>query len=128
MNKKINVIGATNNFGLGPVGKLSSIVTATKDLYNWYACGNEFDLEIFEESIFVDKLFSKEKDKIKEFVADNNIVYAIIVLDVELASILLEIGVKVIFIDSLPFMWTQADIDEVLLTLNSTVDCAQKCV
>lgn len=128
MNKKINVIGATNNFGLGPVGKLSSIVTATKDLYNWYACGNEFDLEIFEEAIFVDKLFSKEKDKIKKFVADNNIVYAIIVLDVELASILLEIGVKVIFIDSLPFMWTQADIDEGLLPLNSTVYCAQKCV
>ena len=39
----------------------------------------------------------------------------------------MNLNVKVIFVDSLPFMWTQADIDEGLLPLDATVYCAQKC-
>ena len=53
--KKINVIIGTNNFGLGPVGKVSSIVNNSLNEINWYACGNEFDLNIFKLS--ASKLF-----------------------------------------------------------------------
>ena len=31
--KKINVIIGTNNFGLGPVGKVSSIINFSKSIY-----------------------------------------------------------------------------------------------
>lgn len=124
---KRNIIIGTNNFGLGPVGKVSSIVTGLSDEYSFFACGNEFDLNIFNNGIFKDTLFSKDKEKISNFVEKYNIDYAIVVLDVELATILMNLNVKVIFVDSLPFMWTQADIDEGLLPLDATVYCAQKC-
>ena len=124
---KRNIIIGTNNFGLGPVGKVSSIITNLSDEYIFFACGNEFDLNIFNDGIFKDTLFSKDKDKISNFVEKNKIKYAIVVLDVELATILMDLNVKVIFVDSLPFMWTQADIDEGLLPLDATVYCAQKC-
>ena len=124
---KRNIIIGTNNFGLGPVGKVSSIVTGLSDEYNFFACGNEFDLNIFNNGIFKDTLFSKDKEKIANFIKKHKINYAIVVLDVELATILMNLNVKVIFVDSLPFMWTQADIDEGLLPLDATVYCAQKC-
>ena len=124
---KKNIIIGTNNFGLGPVGKVSSIVTGLSDEYNFYACGNEFDLNIFKDGMFKDTLFSKDKEKIANFIKKHKINYAIVVLDVELATILMNLNVKVIFVDSLPFMWTQADIDEGLLPLDATVYCAQKC-
>ena len=124
---KRNIIIGTNNFGLGPVGKVSSIVTGLSDEYNFFACGNEFDVNIFKDGMFKDKLFSKDKEKIAEFIKKHTINYAIVVLDVELATILMNLNVKVIFVDSLPFMWTQADIDEGLLPLDATVYCAQKC-
>ena len=124
---KRNIIIGTNNFGLGPVGKVSSIVTGLSDEYNFFACGNEFDLNIFNNGIFKDTLFSKDKEKIANFIKKHKINYAVVVLDVELATILMNLNVKVIFVDSLPFMWTQADIDEGLLPLDATVYCAQKC-
>lgn len=124
---KKNIIVGTNNFGLGPVGKVSSIVTSLTDEYNFFACGNEFDLNIFDDKIFKNSLFSKDKEKIANFIKEYNIKYAIVVLDVELATILMDLNVKVIFVDSLPFMWTQADIDEGLLPLEATIYCAQKC-
>ncbi len=124
---KRNIIIGTNNFGLGPVGKVSSIVTGLSDEYSFFACGNEFDLNIFKDGMFKDTLFSKDKEKIANFIKKHKINYAIVVLDVELATILMDLNVKVIFVDSLPFMWTQADIDEGLLPLDATVYCAQKC-
>ena len=126
--KKINVIIGTNNFGLGPVGKVSSIVNNSLNEINWYACGNEFDLSIFKKDTFKEVLFTKDKEKIKEFVKKNSISFGVSVLDVTLARILMELGVKVIFVDSLPFMWTQADIDEGLLPLDADYYCAQKCI
>ena len=125
---KENIIVGTNNFGLGPVGKISSIVNGLSSKYNWFACGNEFDLNIFENKIFKDKLFSKDINEISKFVKKYQIKYAIVVLDVELANILMKLNVKIIFVDSLPFMWRQADIDEGLLPLSATVYCAQKCI
>lgn len=124
---KKNIIVGTNNFGLGPVGKLSSIVISLSDKYNFYACGNSFDLNIFNKGVFKDVLFSNDKRLISKYIETNKIQYAIVVLDVSLATILMELNVKVIFVDSLPFMWTEADIQEGLLPLNATVYCAQKC-
>ena len=128
MKNKINVIIGTNNFGLGPVGKVSSIVNNSLDEINWYACGNEFDLNIFKKDTFKGTLFTKDKEKIEKYIKENNISYGVVVLDVELTKILMSLNVKVLFVDSLPFMWTQADIDEGLLPLDVDYYCAQKCI
>ena len=123
----INVACATNNFGLGPVGKLSNIVSTGKN-FNWFAIGNQFDTNIFENNSLKGCLWSKDEKEIEDFVTKNNIKYAVVVLDAELVFIFMKLGVKVVFVDSLPFMWTQADIDENLLPLNVDVYCAQKCI
>ena len=68
----INIICATNNFGLGPVGKICSIVNAGKD-YNWYAVGNKFDTSIFNRGAIKDCLWSKDKNEINQYVEKNNI-------------------------------------------------------
>lgn len=123
----MNVICATNNFGLGPVGKLSSIVNAGIDI-NWYACGEKFDLGIFNEGIFKEECWSKEKDVVKKFVEKNKIALAVVVLDASIANILMDLNVKVVFVDSLPFMWTEADAEAGIIPFNVDVYMAQKCV
>lgn len=121
----MNVICATNNFGLGPAGTISSIVNGTNDI-NWYCCGNIFDLSVFKENIFKGYCWSKNKEEICEFVKNNKIELAVVVLDGDIANLLLEIGLKVIFIDCIPFIWTDVEIEEGFLPLKSTVYCAQK--
>ena len=61
---KRNIIIGTNNFGLGPVGKVSSIVSGLSNEYNFFACGNEFDLNIFKDDMFKIRYFQKIKRKL----------------------------------------------------------------
>lgn len=49
---KDKIVAVTSNFGLGPVGKLSSIINASGNEFEWYALGQEFDTEIFEKNKF----------------------------------------------------------------------------
>ncbi|MCL2859555.1 MAG: hypothetical protein FWF46_03075 [Oscillospiraceae bacterium] len=123
----MNVICTTNNFGLGPVGKLSSIVNSMPKV-NWYGCGEKFDLNIFNKDMLKDCCWTKDTEVIKLFVEKNNIKIAVVVLDASIANILLRLGVKVIFVDSLPFMWTKADAKEGLIPFDVDVYCAQKCI
>lgn len=126
--KKEGILICTVNFGLGPVGKVASIVYNLKDKFDFYACGNKFDLSIFKDDMFKDYLFSRKKEELKKFIDKYNIKYAISVLDGELLNTLQELNVKVLFVDSLPFMWTQADVDEGLIPINADFYCAQKCI
>ncbi len=123
----MNVLGCAVSFGLGPSGKLSSIISKSLETSNdikWYASGDELDLDIFEENIFKDICWTKDMNEIKKFIEKNNIELAIDVLDPEMAIILKEIGINVFYIDSLPFMWTEAD----LIPFNVDIYFAQKCV
>lgn len=124
--KKANLLVATSCFGLGPVGKLNAIIEYSKDKFNWYASGEKFDISIFSESIFKDCCFSLDKQEILEFVKRYDIKYAIVVLKNKMARILKDLGIKVVYIDSLPFMWSQKDADEGKIPYNVDVYCAQK--
>ena len=124
-NKKENILVATSCFGLGPVGKLNTIIESAIDKYNWYASGEEFDIGIFKRNMFKDTCFTLDKDKIQEFVNKYNIKYAIVVLKNKMARLLKEIGVKVVYIDSLPFMWTEKDAEEGKVPYKVDVYCAQ---
>ena len=123
----MNVIASAVKFGLGPVGKLSSVINAVNDRTNdikWYACGDEIDSGIFNNDIFEKSCWSKNEIILKKFIEDNNIQLAVVVLDPDIAIILEELGVKVFYIDSLPFLWTDSDI----VPFDVTKYFAQKCV
>ena len=125
-SKKENILVATSCFGLGPVGKLNTIIECAKDKYNWYASGEQFDIGIFKSNIFRDCCFTLDKDEIQQFVNKYNIKYAIVVLKNKMARLLKEIGVKVVYVDSLPFMWTEKDAEEGKVPYNVDAYCAQK--
>ena len=116
----MKVLACAVGFGLGPAGKLCSIVCKNK--YEWYACGDELDLSIYKENPYMDFCWSKDKNVLKAFVEKHGIKYAIDVLDPEMAIFLTSIGLQVIYIDSLPFMWTKSDI----IPYNVAYYCAQK--
>ena len=124
----MNVLACASNFGLGPTGKLASIVSKSlsimKDDIKWYASGDKIDTAIFEKDIFVEKCWSRDEKQIVEFVRKYDIKVAVVILDPDIAIILEKNGVKVFFVDSLPFLWTEADI----VPFESTMYFAQKCV
>lgn len=128
-NKKENILAVTSCFGLGPVGKLSAIVEASKNDFNWYASGEEFDINIFnDKNIFIDKCFTMDKEILKEFLDKYNIKYALVVLKNKMARLLLELGIKVIYVDSLPFMWSMEDANSGKVPYNVDCYCAQKTI
>ena len=125
-DNKENVLAVTSCFGLGPVGKLNAIVDFAKDKYNWYAAGEQFDIGIFSKNIFKETCFTMNKEELKNFVSKYNIKYAIVVLKNKMARILKEIGVRVVYVDSLPFMWSEQDALEGKVPYNVDCYCAQK--
>ncbi len=125
--KKKNILVATSCFGLGPVGKLNSIIETAKEEFNWYASGEKFDFSILDTpNIFKDTCFTLNKDEIREFVEKNNIKYAIVVLKNKMAHILKELNVKVVYVDSLPFMWSEDDANGGKIPYEVDCYCAQK--
>lgn len=124
----MNVLACASGFGLGPTGKLSSIISKaasnSKNNINWYACGDIIDTAIFEKDIFIETCWSREESKIIEFVKKYDIKLAIVVLDPDIAIMLQKNGVDVFFVDSLPFLWTEADV----VPFDVSMYFAQKCV
>lgn len=123
---KTKILAVASAFGLGPVGKLCSIVAASNKKYDWYATGPAFDLQVFRATPFKDVLFSEDEGEIRKFVIENNIKFAVVVLKNKVARFLKSIGVKVLYVDSLPFMWTQADFNAGKVPVNMDFYCAQK--
>ena len=128
-NKKKNILAVASCFGLGPVGKLSAIVEASKNVFNWFASGEEFDINIFnDKNVFIDRCFTMDKDEIKKFIDKYNIKYALVVLKNKMAHLLMELNVKVIYVDSLPFMWSIEDARTGKIPYNVDCYCAQKTI
>ena len=116
----MRILASAVGFGMGPIGKLCTIIENNK--YDWYACGDRISSNIFERCPFLDECWSREERDILEFVNKYSIKYAVVVLDPQVAMILTRIGVKVLYIDSLAFMWNEAD----LIPFDVEIYCAQK--
>lgn len=115
----MNVLGCAVAFGMGPAGKLSSIISDSPDI-NWFLSGDQLELSIFASPM--NYLWTKDPDEISKFINKNNITTAVCVLDMTMARILMSLKVRVIFVDSLPFMWTAND----NLPTEVSVYCAQR--
>lgn len=111
-------------FGLGPTGKLCSIVNACKQI-DWYLCGDEIDEFVFKRDVFKDRLFSRKKSDIKNYIDKYNIKNALVILDGELANLYVKLGLTVIYVDSLPFMWQESDVINGDVPLDVDYYCAQ---
>ena len=102
---------------------------ASKNDFNWFASGEEFDLKIFnDKNIFKDKCFTMDEDILKDFLDKYNIKYALVVLKNKMARLLLKLGVKVIYVDSLPFMWSLEDANSGKVPYDVNCYCAQKTI
>ena len=64
----MNILACASGFGLGPGGKLSSIIEKTSQLCGknicWYACGDFIDTAIFKEDIFLKVCWSRNEENI----------------------------------------------------------------
>lgn len=119
----MHVLAAAIPFGLGPAGKLATLV-GDAPWISWYACGDEFDLSIFEPDAFRGHLWSRDREALREFARTHHIDRAVVILDPPLALLLEEIDIAVVYVDSLPFLWTDAD----LVPTAVTAYCAQLCM
>lgn len=119
----MHVLAAAIPFGLGPAGKLATLVEDAPWI-SWYACGDKFDLSIFEPDAFRGHLWSRDRETLREFARAHHIDRAVVILDPPLAITLEEIGIAVVYVDSLPFLWTDAD----LVPATVTAYCAQLCM
>lgn len=63
---------------------------------------------------------------VREIVRTHRVQAALVVLDGPVAAALAGAGVPTVFVDSLPFMWSEGDRDA--LPLDATVYCAQQCL
>lgn len=63
---------------------------------------------------------------VQEITRTQHVQAALVVLDGPVATALENAGVPTVFVDSLPFMWSEGDRDA--LPLNATVYCAQQCL
>ena len=116
----MRVLTCAVGFGLGPSGKMASIISLSND--EWYACGDRIDVSIYGSSPFVDCCWSRRSEDISLFVHNHRLEIAIVILDPEIASMLVSLGLTVIYIDSIPFIWTKKD----PIPYNVSYYCAQK--
>ena len=58
----MNVVCSAVSYGLGPTGKLCSIINACQNI-NWYLCGDKIDEFVFKNNIFKKRLYTRNKIK-----------------------------------------------------------------
>ncbi|MFH1469113.1 MAG: hypothetical protein ABIO70_32295 [Pseudomonadota bacterium] len=118
----MNVFAGAVPFGMGPVGKLASIIEASTDIA-WTPCGDPFPLTVFSQASFGTPCWSREPAVLEAFAERHDIGLAVVVLDPDLAEVLERVGVSVVYVDSLPFLWTPED----PLPRAVSAYCAQLC-
>lgn len=131
----VAVAGA--EFGWGSSGKLSAVLAALRErsprplrfvglasglgrpLLAQHAVDRWYDLPVGAPA-------GESADAVAEVVRAERIDAAVVVLDGPAAMALEAAGVPTVFVDSLPFLWTEGDLAE--LPLEVSVYCAQQCV
>ncbi|MEU3910181.1 hydroxymethylcytosylglucuronate/cytosylglucuronate synthase [Streptomyces sp. NPDC029721] len=129
----VALVGA--EFGWGSSGKLSAVLSALRDRsappLRFVGMGSGLGRPLLAEHP-VDAWYDLPDDPgragpwVAEFVRSQGVRAAVVVLDGAAARALLAAGVPTVFVDSLPFLWSEGD--RAALPLDATVYCAQKSV
>lgn len=129
----VALVGA--EFGWGSSGKLSAVLSALRDRpappLRFVGLASGLGRPLLAEHA-VDAWHDLPDDPgrlapaVREFVRSQGVRAAVVVLDGAAATALLAAGVPTVFVDSLPFLWSEGD--RAALPLDATVYCAQKSV
>ncbi|MFD9595287.1 hydroxymethylcytosylglucuronate/cytosylglucuronate synthase [Kitasatospora sp. NPDC059973] len=129
----VALVGA--EFGWGSSGKLSAVLSALRDRptppLRFVGLASGLGRPLLAEHA-VDAWHDLPADPgrlapaVEEFVRSQGVRAAVVVLDGAAATALLAAGVPTVFVDSLPFLWSEGD--RAALPLDATVYCAQKSV
>ncbi|KJK57846.1 hydroxymethylcytosylglucuronate/cytosylglucuronate synthase [Saccharothrix sp. ST-888] len=127
----VAVAGA--EFGWGSSGKLSAILSALQERSSvplrFVGLASGLGRPLLSAHS-VDRWYDLPADgapgAIREIVRSERVRAAVVVLDGRTATALEAAGVPTVFVDSLPFLWTEGD--RAALPLDAAVYCAQKCV
>ncbi|MFI7357967.1 hydroxymethylcytosylglucuronate/cytosylglucuronate synthase [Streptomyces avidinii] len=129
----VALVGA--EFGWGSSGKLSAVLSALRDRstppLRFVGMASGLGRPLLAEHA-VDSWYDLPDDPgrlapaVGEFVRSQRVRAAVVVLDGAAATALLAVGVPTVFVDSLPFLWSEGD--RAALPLDATVYCAQKSV
>ncbi|MFE2723438.1 hydroxymethylcytosylglucuronate/cytosylglucuronate synthase [Kitasatospora sp. NPDC059327] len=129
----VALVGA--EFGWGSSGKLSAVLSALRDRpvppLRFVGLASGLGRPLLAEHA-VDAWHDLPADPgrlapaVREIVRSQGVRAAVVVLDGAVATALLAAGVPTVFVDSLPFLWSEGD--RAALPLDATVYCAQKSV
>ncbi|MET9606680.1 hydroxymethylcytosylglucuronate/cytosylglucuronate synthase [Streptomyces sp. NPDC006512] len=129
----VALVGA--EFGWGSSGKLSAVLAALQDRsalpLRFVGLASGLGRPLLAGHA-VDGWYDLPDDpgllgpSVREFVRSQEVRAAVVVLDGAAAKALLAAGVPTVFVDSLPFLWSEGD--RPALPLDATVYCAQKSV
>ncbi|MGW1992110.1 hydroxymethylcytosylglucuronate/cytosylglucuronate synthase [Embleya sp. NPDC001921] len=122
-------------FGWGSTGKLGAILSAARERstepLRFVGLASELGRPVLSEHA-IDRWYDlpdTEEDvpaTLDAITRSERAAAAVVVLDGALAKTLEASGVPTVFVDSLPFLWTEGD--RAALPLDATAYCAQKCV
>ncbi|MED7953065.1 hydroxymethylcytosylglucuronate/cytosylglucuronate synthase [Streptomyces sp. BE303] len=129
----VALVGA--EFGWGSSGKLSAVLSALRRRpttpLRFVGLASGLGRPLLAEHT-VDGWYDLPADPerlaaaVREIVRSQGVRAAVVVLDGAAAKALLAAGVPTVFVDSLPFLWSEGDRDA--LPLDTTVYCAQRSV
>ncbi|MFF2042705.1 hydroxymethylcytosylglucuronate/cytosylglucuronate synthase [Kitasatospora sp. NPDC058170] len=129
----VALVGA--EFGWGSSGKLSAVLSALRERsvprLRFVGLASGLGRPLLAEHT-VDDWYDLPDDPgrlapaVREIVRSQEVRAAVVVLDGAAATALLAAGVPTVFVDSLPFLWSEGD--RAALPLDATVYCAQKSV
>lgn len=120
-------------FGWGSSGKLSAVLSALRDRgggkLRFVGLASGLGRPVLAGQP-VERWFDlpegESGEELGRIVRAQRVQAALVVLDGRLAKALRACGVPVVFVDSLPFLWTEGDRPD--LPLDAEVYCAQRCV
>ncbi|MCS0634811.1 hydroxymethylcytosylglucuronate/cytosylglucuronate synthase [Streptomyces sp. LP05-1] len=121
-------------FGWGSGGKLSAVLTALAERapgpVRFIGLGSGLGRPLLaghpvDDWYDLPRSAGHRAEVIREIARDRGVAAALVVLDGPLAMSLEEAGVPTVFVDSLPFLWTEGD--RAALPLDVSVYCAQRC-
>lgn len=119
-------------FGWGSSGKVSAVLSALRargERLRFIGLASGLGRPVLAEQP-VERWFDLPEERsnreLSRIVQAQRVRAALVVLDGALANALRACGVPVVFVDSLPFLWTDGDRPD--LPLDAEVYCAQRCV
>jgi hydroxymethylcytosylglucuronate/cytosylglucuronate synthase len=109
------------DFGWGGAGKAHLVLSELPGVRT-VGVGSSMAKELLGSESFVEWV-GESRDEIKDAIERNNVRAGLVIGHMAVASTMTDLGLPVVFVDSLPYLWTE-DVD---LPVDVDIYCAQMC-